>query len=782
MANEKCKLTALKAMDSKRAKEAFDETFSKVDEIQSQTNWSPERKEQEIQKLIYRLKRESVEAKRRASFQSAKNTSNKEIWDQGAAKGLSPEEVVDSMLTKRTNGLVLQGNLENTIKAEKNVSLSKAVQVEQEVIDALKKGEVELEIIALSHGKTDGIKISDLGKRAFEHLRKVQDHLLARKQDVGFFVQKREGYLGRQIHNSVEILKMGADGYAKVLKQHFKFSPETNIDKVAKDLWADFSDAKSTYFSINDSVDASGKRFETARDLQFKDPEAEVSYRKLMKQKTIFSTMLEDIRRDARDIGAAQQFGPNFSEGFKTTMRQAREAAIAKGEKAIEAFDKKEKHLQAEFDFLTKGSPWSGKGMIATAARKMKQFQDVVRLHAAGLTTATDIAFSAGMISSRTGENFAVAAVRNMRDQWNMIGTKQSKANRVETIKILNTFLEDELFTLVNGGVDETIDFDGLGGRFHKWFMEKTGLPAQATAARASNAKWIANDLYRNLDKGFDDLYPGTRQEMKNMGITSKDWDSLRSGKVEELPDGTKILVTENIEGITDKQQRTLENKYAAFLASAGEIGSPTPGVKVALIKNSVDPNGVPGAMLSMAMQYKSFALSIPKTLESIAKTGRAEQGLTGYNNKVMAQTVAGALFMAAGVKFAKDTIKGKNPMDRDYSEPKQMLDLIGQAGVGAIYFDMFAADYSKTYINVQAQLLGPGMGTINDFAGLMSTLVDGDKSERAKAREVLRVLERNSPTIPYLRAALNRNVFDNLHRKMNTGKKLKKNHFGIKL
>jgi len=99
------------------------------------------------------------------------------------------------------------------------------------------------------------------------------------------------------------------------------------------------------------------------------------------------------------------------------------------------------------------------------------------------------------------------------------------------------------------------------------------------------------------------------------------------------------------------------------------------------------------------------------------------------------------------------------------------------QSGAGTMFVDFAFADYEKSWVSLPSMVAGPAIsGLGNDFASLISLALRTDwteENERTKyIRKTLVNLEKNSPSLLFTKAALNKNIFDSLHAVMNTGRK----------
>jgi len=586
--------------------------------------------------------------------------------------------------------------------------------------------------------------------------------------------------MGRQVHDAATIDSMKTTDWIALVKKTFKFTgvEEVELDKMLGESYANFSDMTSTYFGAEGKVDATGKKFEMGRDWEFSSPEAAVNYRKIMGGKTLMDNIVSDLQRDGREVAAARMFGPNYQQGFDDFMQAAKKYAKKQGPKELKKFKAEEGAMQRYYESDVKGSRYFGDGVVANVSRKMRQFADMKLLSNSLVTTLTDLSLSAGVLSSTTGKNYWTTLARVIKHQFSLF---TSPAKRRDAAALMQVMMEDTMFDTTAGRTEIIGVGNSIMDRLHKNYMKIGGLPAQSASARLGNAEIMSLDLAQSSHLSFDQLYSGTRERFNNFGITSKDWEVMRNSVI-ELPDGSRRIVGSELKGLEGRKLRSLQTKYASFTGEIANTGSPTPGVKQHAIKSTLDPNSAAGVFMNFAMQYKSFALSMPKTMRAIAKTGAAERGdvgLKAYNYADMAQTIVASMSFGVAALAAKDVLAGREV--RDFDSPESLVEVFAQSGLGLIYMDIIGRDTSKSYIDMASGIMGPAWGAPADLLELGWRVGGIAKKGKTGALEkatgeLLKTMERNSPGIPFTKSVINRNVYDILHSKLNTPTKRKPN------
>jgi hypothetical protein len=632
----------------------------------------------------------------------------------------------------------------------------------------LASGEMNKAIIST----LSGLKNADISpevKQVAKVIRGILDRTYELKRQAGFNVRYLPNYVGRQYHPAAKIEKLGPEGWKQLARNTMDFKKMgyagEEIDEFLEQTYKSLTSRNINPLGVMDDnlksiLFPQGKSVEGRRSIHFKEGESLNSYYEGLGV-NYMENLIKDIDADARKIGAAQRFGPDFDRGFKSTLQKARVQAKENG--TLDKFIAEEKKMQRNFDLMVHGPGHPQERLMAKFGGKTRKLVDMTKLSLALISTVTDFPLAAGVISKTTGKNFLQAQLQVIGEFGKMF--KNNKDRMLAGSK-LRVFAEDVNVFSMKNRIGEEGQISDFFDKAHQFSMTMTGLPRQALAMRTAISKMFSTDLAEQSHRSFDQLYIGTQDTLNKVGIGAKEWDLIRQN-VDDFGDGTKGITPESIADldISPAQKNKLGQSISAYLSELAELGSPTPGVKRQAWKNSIDPNTIIGQVARFVGQYKSFSLSQLDTMAFISATGKqgGKWGQGKYGNvKLTAATMASSTAMGYLAIAAKDIAKGKQPQDPTTTDA--FLRAFAQGGAGLIYADFIMTDLTKYNRSWRNQVLGPGPGLIEDTGKLFHQLVKGNK----KAKHALKFYERNSPTLPFSRAILGTSFHEAIFHSLN--------------
>ena len=632
----------------------------------------------------------------------------------------------------------------------------------------LASGEMNKDVISV----LSGLKNADVSaevKQVAKVIRGILDRTYQLKREAGFNVRYLPNYVGKQYHPAKKMQELGEPGWKQLAKANMNFEKmgfvgeeiEEFLDKAWKNLTQrDINPLGVMDDNLKSILFPQGKSVEGRRSIHFKEGDALNNYYEGLGV-NYMENLIKDIDADARKIGAAQRFGPDFDRGFKKTLQKARVQAKENGK--LKEFIAEEKKMQRNFDLSVHGPGHPEERLMAKFAGKARKLVDMTKLSIGLISTVTDFPLAAGVISKTTGKNFLQAQLEIMNEGFKMF--KNNKDRMLAGAK-LRVFAEDVNVFSMKNRIGEEGQISDFFDKAHQFAMTMTGLPRQAVAMRTAIAKMFSTDLADNATKSFDQLYGGTQDTLKKFGIGPSEWNIVRQG-IDDFGDGTKGITPEAIQDldISAAQKNKLSQGISAYMAELSELGSPTPGVKRQAWKNSLDPNSVIGQLARFIGQYKSFSLSQLDTMAFISSTGKkgGKWGQGKYGNiRLTAATMASSTAMGYLAIAAKDIAKGKQPEDPTTTDA--FLRAFAQGGAGLIYTDFIMTDLTKFNRSWIDQVAGPGPGLIEDTGRLLWGLAKGKK----KAKKALTFYERNSPTLPFSRAILGTSFHEAIYHGLN--------------
>lgn len=812
MSLDNCRLDVRK----KLSKLNDDEFKSLVDEVEDIIRKS-EKTGKDVGKIIrefsqvYRQKIEMSKHQQMLSIQKYEEWS--EVFNQAAFKN-DPLRFMQAILrADHGKKYTSAGN----ISRRKNQMKNEAVAMVYQVLDrhpALKKrfhaGDeiLDTQLYTVLHdGVTKNVP-ADVIEFA-QAIKKVNNHMFNHKRIAGFGTRYLDSFIAPGKHNIERMLKLGKTpaeakaNWINLAKKTFNFqrmeiAPD-NIDNYLNTFWEKrLSSRGKSVIKFNAfkeiTTNLVSERLGKERSVHFVSGEAARLYdQKAGSGKFLYERMLDGIEKDAGNVAAAQLLGPNAKATFTRLLVDAQNKAAELG-KPLSRKDISK--MENFYKFVVEGDHQPEMNMVARFGDKLKKFTDMSKLGTALFTTATDFGYGAAIISGTTGENFLSTQGKVISEFFKtFVSLEQQKAiaNKLRVFaEDVNSLVFDHRF----GDYGEDVTNPGLIDKIHERYMRATGLPRQARSMRLAISKMFSTELADRASLEFDKLYSGLQDGMGKFGIGKAEWDLLRKS-TDDFGDGTKGITPERIMELEDiefsnhptivkleadfkaknkkmtkaakaslearrkakiqKIKQELSSNYSGFLAELAEVGSPTPGAEQAFWKSNFvgDRNTVTGQLLRFTLQYKSFAMAQFKTMQAITNVDEKW--------KTLGATIASTTGWGYLALSMKDLAKGREP--RDPFDPKTMVDSFTQSGAGLIYMDFLTAEYNKSYRSLAKDIAGPvisGLG--NDVSVLFAKAVRGD----VKAAEVLRKIERNTPSIFFTKAALNRNIYDALYRSLN--------------
>lgn len=706
-----------------------------------------------------------------------------------------PEKAMLSFLGRQITGNRTAVNIDRNISTWRDNLHSVHVQKIRKLegrFDGIEKqnnlGDFDEQIFNLAEG---GLKSADANPRALALYEEVYkpafSNLHAEKVNLGFKVGFRKGYLGKQRHPFQQMLEMGDQKWKAIARKRFDFKKmgmeEAEAqEKFLNEFYTQITDQRVEYFGdVRDTMVQSkgiSNKMEAERKIEFNNPSDRYNYNQEMGTGSLMENYLRTIEADSKSLGSAEVLGPSFNSNFENLMKEAKRMAAEQGEDSLTKFNKSVKKIERQRRMLLDPRDTDEANLWGKFADKLIKLNNMSKLGSALVSTVTDFPLGAAVLSASSGRNLLSLQKDVISETFKNFASK----GRTQDLAFkMGVFADDVVHGLMestdlNGKYSSTGWFD----KGHTAFMNATGLPRQAKSIRVALAKLQSTALADSAHLDFKDLNAGLQQRLSNANIGDKEWSKIRNA-VEEYGDGTKGINMESVldlPSLSGLEKNKLARRVSAVLAETAELGSPTPRVAEDAIFKSMSPNSASGALLRFVAQYKSFSLSMFKTMGTIGRTGIQDGApLHHANYGTMAATMAMATGWGYVALSAKDALKGRD--FRDPTDPNTWKDSAVQSGTGLLLTDFLSTDYNNSFRSLAADIAGPSIGTLQDFITLAQSAgkgAFGSEEEKTKAlRRAVDVVEKNTPAIPFTKALINQELFKGIHRTLNTGKDLSK-------
>lgn len=742
-----------------------------------------------------------------------------------------PEKGFKSLLfTRHGEEYVAKGSLEQLVSSEKNrriAILKRELGEDQNILQRLKDGDPDLEeqIYKLEYGEYSQAELGQVSKdaiKAHKAIKKLNNYDYRSKKILGADVGYKQRRMFRQSHDPQNMQDMGQKNWVNLGKEVFteesimrriegseelskKYEKAADpVDAFLNDQYEKIINNESQRaVSIDDTFQSlqfmgQQRAWEKSTTFEFKNAQAQMKYNRELNNKSLFENLAQDIIRDSGSTGSMQLLGPNPNQ---TVQKLIEQYGLKKGDQ-----------LKKDFRFAAGRKAGVATGMLARSAEKARKLSDMALLSTSLASTLPDFAIAANVISSKTGKNYFTTLGGLIKENIKTIPKKQ----RQEYSRRLSILMDDELFDYHRIGEDgkfaTSLDpfksavledkpmlrfAEGVGRKVgggidyaHNKVMRMTGLPAQSQIMRLASVKNYAMYLSDVSSQSFDSLYKGTKTLFDRMGIGEREWDIIRTKAVKDADDGSRFLDAESILDLTKEDVGMsneadfnryvfgLHSKVSGMYDFLANTSSPTPGVRSKLWVETVDPDTVAGVLARTVAQYKSFSISVYNSMRE-AYGPRFDKDRT----LKLAYTMTTGMALAYLGLAAKETAKGKEVPELKADNPAEFAKfsagLLARSGTAGLMFDFLSTDYHSPWRSLGADIMGPSPRIAENVMGIMKApaniLMAQDSKESKKAkRNLLNDLEDTMPSIPFTRTMINENIFDILHKSLNTGAKRK--------
>ena len=726
------------------------------------------------------LSRKIKQKARKSYLQQNVNKLNQEYKNQPAFKG-KPELAAEALLTNQEGvKYTSNGNIYGTREAIQNLSLGMLHQELRHIPGALKKvqsGKYDLDVKRVISGEVDEAELGRMDPvipAYAKAARKLQDYLHQRKIESGMDVGYVKNRISGQRHNAAGMIRVGEENWKEIAKASFDWGrmgvedADAYLDKMWKTVT---EDEGKKMFRIGDDMseilfNTSGKKMEKGRSVHFKGAKSSHDYSiKINDEKSLMQSLLMEVERDTGKIAAAEHLGPNFRLGWEKLTEDVDTGGF--------------RGLEKKYEVAVHGTRGGGTNLGASAVSIFNKISDMSKLGTALLSTGTDLAFGPGVISSSTGKNY----LQSVGDTLSNI--LQSSTNPKASALYMHTNLVDTLDSTFTGRINEDGAKTNWFSKMHNLSMKATGLPAQSQLFRASYAIQFGRDLFSMKDTSYSKLPRESLNRFDKYGIGEKEWDIMRTEGLDKLPDGREVINSGKLAEIspslftgTKGEKIFARNKLAtnlnALMTELSEVASPTPNSSTMAWRDGTDPDSLIGMGARATGKYKSFIMSIPKTLQAIKGDEWNAKSVTNLSSVIITATT-----LKYSIDYLKAIATDRDPPD--HTDPQVWAKAAMTSGAGGIVSDFLAQDFGSSPFSSMAEFLGgPGVDVAQDVYSVVSgsaqyvgAQVMGDKKSKKKsAKRALRDAEKITPTLPFMKNTINKNLYDSLHLLMNTGAK----------
>lgn len=476
-----------------------------------------------------------------------------------------------------------------------------------------------------------------------------------------------------------------------------------------------------------------------------------------------FDTMMAHVDAMARDIALMERLGPNPEQALKwlgdTIEKDANLKAAAGGagsKKQRDAAYSARRNLQRLYDEISGANRRPENRRLALGFSTLRSWQVATKLGSAVLSTTSD---QATQLLARQMNGIPVAS-----QLWSQL-------------KLLNpASVEDRALAMRMGLIAEeasqtaaaTARMTGeeLTGEWARRLAEGTmrvsGLGAITQSGRWAFGMDFLSHITGERAKAFDKLDAPFRNAFERYGLTSADWDKIRTTPLTQQRGADWILP----DAIGDQAVR---DRMMRMILTETDFAVPVPGVAMGAMVNSVLPKGTAiGEIGRTAFQFKSFAIGL-----TMMQMQRA-MAMTGWDRaRYAAMMTIYTTVMGAAALQLKEIAKGRDPRPiYDSKDPGATAAFWGasvlQGGGLGIYGDFLRSSQSRFGGGIGSVLAGPAFATadnaLNLTAGQALKAVQGEKTNVGAA--AVKLLKSETPGVGSLwftRLAFERLMLDEM-------------------
>ena len=525
------------------------------------------------------------------------------------------------------------------------------------------------------------------------------------------------------------------------------------------------------------------KSLSQSRVLHFKDGEASFQYSEKYNRRNLFETLVDGLTHDGRSIALMENLGTNPRMMLERILED-----ISKDNKLSIGAEFQRSMAMKEFAQLDNSLNAVGisNGVFfgadfASVASGFRMIQEMAYLGQATVSSITDVASKAAMLSSNTERGFFNNFGRALGDIFEGFNGPERKEFALRLLVGVEGMTGN---VLSRHGPD---DFGpGVISKMHTLFFKLNGMRYWNHAQKVGVARILAFDgaasvkkPWKNVDGSFKAMlqrYGISEQEVKlfkNVDMKAKDGkEYLFPDLAEDIPTSAldpyitektgNLDVTDNMRA---KARDELRTKIGSVYTDGADTAIPTPGAKERAIMNlGLKKGTVAGEAIRMVMMLKGFPITM------LTKGLTRQYHTSGFMG--VTKMIAGMSAMGYVAMSAKDILKGKEPktiFNDDYMKSAKVVtaSMIQGGGMG-IFGDFMFGEFNRYGQSFTKTLAGPGFGTADDITSLFAKFVRGENA----AKDAVKFAMRNTPyaNLFYTRAAADYMVLHGLMETMDSG------------
>lgn len=477
---------------------------------------------------------------------------------------------------------------------------------------------------------------------------------------------------------------------------------------------------------------------------------------------SLATAIFRTLERSGKNIAIMRRFGPSSTKNFNI-MRD--DILADPKEREIKGSQGRLNVAQHMWNWASGISKVPVNQTLADWSLAFRQFVTLVRLPLVVITAFQDVANRA-----QAFRDHGISIEDSWRKVFQLNLKGVAKKERLELASMFRVFNTGLIGTFAS----RMAAFDspeGMMSNLMAKFWKYNGMNRWDRTNSQAHALALGSHLGSLRDIEFDNLPPLEKRLLLQYDIRKPEWDYYRKNAtivagtdktVFIAPDvvrqiGNKgldeFLDASGIEKTDAAREQALEDlseKLGMYFIDRTSHAILIPDLREStLILGSSQPGTVYGELMRQIALFKTFSVSFARKL-----WGRKLYGgnLAGNKNILaVVEIMATSTLMGMGILDLKLAGQGKEP--REFGAKFIAASFLQGGGMG-IWGDFLFGQYNRYGQTLTGTFIGPGLGTINDFASFMDKLVKMDHPAEA----AFQFFGRNTPLINilFLKTALN--------------------------
>ena len=487
-------------------------------------------------------------------------------------------------------------------------------------------------------------------------------------------------------------------------------------------------------------------RHQEHRFFHFKDADSWLKYHDMYGEGTPYAAIMGHIDRMSREIAAMETLGPNPERNLQfliDTVRRDTGRSYA-GNNVYAMY----KDIMGELD-------GAQVPVVASMLRDARNIMAGTKLGAATISAISDTFFLGS-----TAKFNGISVVNTYKNFMSALNPA-NEADRVLAGK-LGLSMDYALDKINQFNRISMVTGNNWSARFADFALRVNGLNHWTHAAEQAFGMEFTRAIGEFVGTSYSQLSKPFRSALQRYGITDLDWVKLST---------TKRMLHEGVEHFTPLNivDADLRAKVMGMISEETKMAVPSPNARVrSYIHQGQSTGTVAGEMFRSLGQFKSFPVTIlvnqlgrRMSVDSIASR------VAGISSMVVATTIIGAL-----AYNLKEIAKGRTPLSWD-SDAFWVNGMVQGGGLGLLGDVLFMDPNKRGSVTefLAGPLVGEASRTTLDFViRPFHQLAALELSAAAKgmAESGVDLAERTVPAplnLPFVKLAIQRGVFDQLHR-----------------